>query len=93
MEKNCRKYYVFSDTLNQYVSNKDYFGVEKLDKELEKEGFMTSEWSLNKAEYFRQKVITPATTGSAKKPFLLQRISRLYLIILCRAVTWENNGP
>jgi len=33
MEKNCRKYYVFSDDLSvQYVSNRHYFGVEKLDR-------------------------------------------------------------
>ncbi len=72
MEKNCRKYYVFSEDLSvQYVSNKDYFGVEKLDKELEKEGFMTSESSLNKAEYFRQKVITPGNNWKREKTLLI----------------------
>ena len=53
------KYYVLSDNLSvQYVCNGSYFGVEKLDKALEKEGYKTSEASLNRQEYFHQKVIT-----------------------------------
>lgn len=59
MEKGCKKYYVISDNLCvQYVSNKHYFGVELLSKDLEKDGFKTSESALNKTEYFRQKAIT-----------------------------------
>ncbi len=53
------KYYVLSENLSvQYVCNKSYFGVEKLDKALEKEGYKTSDASLNRQEYFHQKVIT-----------------------------------
>jgi hypothetical protein len=57
-EKNCRKYLVLSDKLSvQYVCNKDYFGVEKLDKVFEKEGFVTSDAYLDRLEYFHQKVL------------------------------------
>ena len=53
------KYYVLSDNLSvQYVCNRSYFGVEKLDRALEKEGYKTSEASLNRQEYFHQKIIT-----------------------------------
>jgi hypothetical protein len=56
------KYYVLSDNLSvQYVCNGSYFGVAKLDKELEKDGYKTSDSALNRTEYFHQKVIT---TGS-----------------------------
>lgn len=56
------KYFVLSDNLSvQYVCNGDYFGVAKLDKELEKDGHKTSDSALNRSEYFHQKIIT---TGS-----------------------------
>lgn len=55
-------YYVLSDNLSvKYVCNRRYFGVAKLGKELEKDGYRTSDSGLNKAEYFHQKIIT---TGS-----------------------------
>jgi hypothetical protein len=53
------KYYVLSDNLSvQYVCNRSYFGVERLEKGLEKEGYNTSDAALNRLEYFHQKVIT-----------------------------------
>jgi hypothetical protein len=59
MEKGCKKYYVISDNLSvQYVSNRLYFGVEKLAPELEKDGYKTSETALNRSEFFHQKVLT-----------------------------------
>jgi hypothetical protein len=59
MDKKGKKYYVISDNLSvQYVSNRHYFGVEKLSKDLEKEGFKTSDAALNRLEYFHQKAIT-----------------------------------
>jgi len=59
MEKKCIKYYVLTDNLSvQYVSTRNYFGVEKLDKELEKDGYKTSDTDLNRVAYFRQKAIT-----------------------------------
>jgi len=55
-ESECRKYVVLSDKLSvQYVCTNDYFGVEKLDKEFEKEGYRTSNNVLNRSEYFHQK--------------------------------------
>jgi hypothetical protein len=59
MDKNGKIYYVISDNLSvQYVSNRHYFGVEKLSADLEKEGYKTSDTALNRSEYFRQKAIT-----------------------------------
>jgi len=58
-EHNCRKYIVLSDKLNiQYVCNPNYFGVERLDKKFEKEGYVTSDLYLDRNEYFHQKVLT-----------------------------------
>jgi hypothetical protein len=55
-------YYVLSDNLSvQYVCNGSYFGVVKLDKKLEKDGYKTSDSALNRGEYFHQKVITTGT--------------------------------
>ena len=53
-------YYVLSPALSiKYVCNGDYFGVAKLDdKELNGEGYRTSDSALNRSEYFHQKVIT-----------------------------------
>jgi hypothetical protein len=57
--KKGMKYYVLSDNLSiQYVCDKGIFGVAKLEKELEKDGFKTSDSALNRGEYFHQKVIT-----------------------------------
>jgi hypothetical protein len=58
-EGNTRKYFVLSDKLSvQYVCNENYFGVERLDKSFEKEGYSTSDASLDRSEYFHQKVIS-----------------------------------
>ncbi len=59
-DRNCKKYLVLSDKLSvQYVCNSNYFGVEKLDKEFEVDGYKTSDSALNRSAYFHQKVITP----------------------------------
>jgi hypothetical protein len=59
-DRTCKRYVVLSDKLSvQYVCNAFYFGVEKLDKAFEKEGYKTSDSALNKGEYFHQKVIAP----------------------------------
>ena len=59
MEKGKKTYYVLSDVLSvKYVSNRQYFGVEKLGNELEKDGYTTSESALNSEQYFHQKVLT-----------------------------------
>lgn len=79
-EKKCRKFVVLSDKLSvQYVNNPYYFGVERLDKSLEKEGYKTDDTGLNRVEYFHQKVIGPGQIGdldatktiAAFFPFLL----------------------
>jgi hypothetical protein len=72
MEKNCRKYYVISDNLSvQYVSTPNYFGVEKLDSDLEKEGYSTSDSELNRSNYFSQKVITGGINWRKDKTTLI----------------------
>jgi hypothetical protein len=59
-ERKCKKYVVLSDKLSvQYVCNANYFGVEKLDKAFEKDGYKTSDSDLNRSEYYHQKVLTP----------------------------------
>ncbi len=55
----CTRYVTVSDKLSvQYVCNGDYFGVEKLDKALRKEGMNTSDSELNLQEYYHQKLIS-----------------------------------
>lgn len=55
-EKKCKDYLVISERLSvKYVCNKNYFGVEKIDQM----GLKTSDESLNRSEYFHQKVLTP----------------------------------
>jgi hypothetical protein len=58
MDRNCKKYYALSDNLSvQYVCSRKFFGVEMLDKSLEKDGFKTDEKALNRDQYFHQKVL------------------------------------
>lgn len=58
-EHDCKKYIVLSEKLCvQYVCNANYFGVERLDKSFEKDGYTTSDLFLDKNEYFHQKVLT-----------------------------------
>jgi len=61
--RNGMNYYVLSASLSvKYTCNGGYFGVSKLGKELEKEGYRTSESALNRGEYFHQKVIGTDST-------------------------------
>jgi hypothetical protein len=61
-ERNCRKYVVLSDRLSvQYVCNKNYFGVEMLDKAFKKDVKMTSMAEMDRSEYFHQKIISPGS--------------------------------
>ncbi len=58
-EHDCKKYIVLSEKLCvQYVCNANYFGVERLDKSFEKDGYSTADLFLDKNEYFHQKVLT-----------------------------------
>ncbi len=59
-DENCRRYVVLSNKLSvQYICTKDYFGVERLDKNSGVEGYVTSDTNLNRLEYFHQKVLGP----------------------------------
>ena len=61
---NCLNYIVLSDELAvQYVCNDSYFGIEKLDKSLKKDGLVTIEDNMNKTEYFRQKILCSGKNG------------------------------
>ena len=62
-DKKCRNYFVLSDKLSvEYVCNGAFFGVQKLDKSLAKDGYSTSDAALNKNEYFHQKLIVAGQT-------------------------------
>lgn len=68
-ERGCRKYYVLSDKLSiQYVSNRQYFGVELPDKEPETYGVRTSSEVPDRVEYFHQKAITGGERRKRDKP-------------------------
>jgi len=71
-DKKCKNFIVLSDKLSvQYVCNGDYFGVQKLDKSLEVAGYSTSEASLDRNQYFHQKVIVPGTTNEIEHTQLI----------------------
>ncbi len=71
-DRKCKKYVVLSDKLSvQYVCNASYFGVEKLDKAFEKDGFKTSDSALNRSAYFHQKVITQGKRGELEATQLI----------------------
>ena len=68
----CRKYYVLSDMLSvQYVCNGQYFGVERLDKKLEKEGFQTANDALDNFQYYHQKVLSCGTSTDVENTKLI----------------------
>jgi hypothetical protein len=68
----CKNYIVLSDKLSvQYVCNQDYFGVQKLDKSLEKDGYKTADEVLNRTEYFHQKVIAPGRRTEIENTHLI----------------------
>jgi len=71
-DKKCKNYLVFSDKLSvQYVCNGEFFGVQKLDKSLEKEGYNTSDAALNRSEYFHQKLIVSGQTNEIENTKLI----------------------
>jgi hypothetical protein len=68
----CKNYLVLSEKLSiQYVCNESYFGVQKLDKSLEKDGYTTSDNALNRSEYFHQKVLAPGKRGEIENAQLI----------------------
>jgi hypothetical protein len=71
-DKKCKNYIVLSEKLSvQYVCNENYFGVQKLDKSLEINGYTTSDAALNRSEYFHQKVIAPGKRGEIENTQLI----------------------
>jgi hypothetical protein len=71
-DKKCKNYIVLSDKLSvQYVCNGDFFGVQKLEKSLEKDGFATSDAALNRTEYFHQKLIAQGRQGEVESTQLI----------------------
>jgi len=70
--RKCKKYVVLSDKLSvQYICNGQYFGVERLDKILEQEGYKTSDETLNKVEYYHQKVLSQGSQGELESTKLI----------------------
>ena len=58
-DRKCTRFIVLSDELEiQYQCNGKYFGVKRLDREYLNDGMSTSDISLDRSEYFHQKVIT-----------------------------------
>jgi len=58
-DKKCTKYIVVSDDLAvQYDCNRKYFGVKKLESAYHNDGYATSDLTLERSEYFHQKIIT-----------------------------------
>jgi hypothetical protein len=64
-QQKCKKYYVLSDQAPvQYECNGIYFGVKKLDSDLQSAGFTTCLENLNREVYYHQKVIGGGTTDT-----------------------------
>jgi hypothetical protein len=79
-DKKCKNYIVLSDKLSvQYVCNGEYFGVQKLEKSLEKDGFTTSDQALNRTEYFHQKLIA---TGKQAEGEATQLIAAYFPMLI-----------
>jgi hypothetical protein len=71
-DKNCKNYIVLSDKLSvQYVCNGEYFGVQRLDKSFEKDGYETSDQALNRSAYFHQKLIAPGKQSELENTQLI----------------------
>jgi hypothetical protein len=63
-DKKCKNFIVLSDKLSvQYVCNGEYFGVQKLDKDLMPQGYSASDDVLNRGEYFHQKLLSFGVKG------------------------------
>jgi len=70
-EKKCTRYIVLSDDLEiQYECNSKYFGVCKLDKEYLDDGLSTSDLSLDRSQYYHQKVITQSPYSKSELDYI-----------------------
>jgi hypothetical protein len=71
-DKKCKNYIVLSEKLSvQYVCNGEYFGVQKIDKTMDFEGYSKSEEALDRNQYFHQKLITPGNNGETENTQLI----------------------
>jgi hypothetical protein len=83
-DRDCKKYIVLSDKLCvQYTCNESYFGVERLDKSYERDGYVTSDTFLDRNEYFHQKILT---TGDGSELDNTRLIASYFPLLL------KNNG-
>jgi hypothetical protein len=58
-DKKCKNFIVLSDKLSvQYVCNGEYFGIQKVEKDLMPQGYSASDEALNRTEYFHQKLLS-----------------------------------
>jgi len=80
------RFLTISDALSvQYVSHQKYFGVEKIDQKYVSSSLNTLDSSMNRVEYFRQKVLTSWDVNEFEKikliaayyPALLNNIDNL----------------
>lgn len=80
------RFLTISDALSvQYVSHQKYFGVEKIDQKYVSSSLNTLDSSMNRVEYFRQKVLTSWDVNELEKikliaayyPALLNNIDNL----------------
>jgi hypothetical protein len=75
-QQKCKKYYVLTDQAPvQYECNGLYFGIKKLDNDLQTVGFTTCLDKLNREVYYHQKVIGGGTTETVDH---LQLIASFY---------------
>ncbi len=58
-DKKYTRYLVLSDDLEvQYTASREYFGVQRVDREYLDDGLYTSDMALDRKAYFHQKLIT-----------------------------------
>jgi hypothetical protein len=70
--KKCANYLVMSDKLSvQYVCNSSFFGVEKVDRQYNKQGIITADTDLNREEYFHQRVLCDGNNSSLENTKLI----------------------
>ena len=71
-DKKCKNYIVLSDKLSvQYVCNGDYFGVQKLDKSIDFDGYSKSEEAMDRSQYFHQKLIVQGRSTETESTQLI----------------------
>lgn len=75
-QQKCKKYYVLTDQAPvQYECNGLYFGIKKLDNDLQAAGFATCLEKLNREVYYHQRVLGGGTTETVDH---LQLIAAYY---------------